>query len=886
MKFIFQIILVCISFTIFAQSAGPDQFGCAGGTMPIGEGSLCPSCCAKWRRVGSGTGGITNSNSLMTTATVPGTYEVSIISASGDLLSNDQVTLSTATLEIQIYDPKMTSSTNTYSLVPNIDKFAIGAQTFVNYDSDDEDSEFDLNDTDITGGDDEFIQISIFFKSGIPMASSPPIFALKETENQAGSVRYWLSDDKKKGEYFVGNPIPNPQIVTDGYTVNLWVEGTKGHTKQRATKLYAETLGGSLCKSDPVCITVLDVLEMTWSGIGNGYTQDGKCNSNVLDKTTYHQTGGLANYRAFVDAETHESNVSRLKVYFTLKYTTTPVKAFRQFIQVLDIDDPDPNLVADVANIVYQGLDPNDGNQPNGFYNGIPNKLAYTKDNDNRGQEMKAGSFDIAGQLSKIGPFLYEDIHRASIHSSVFTLNDRPGDNFRVAVFPDLHFTSKLRNQDRFDGLKITLPNNSCSLGDCPEISTSICSPIITSWRTLHIEFDRMAPGTWDDNLQVKGAITDFRSIRLSQADEATIDQVLNKFDSSPISPTGNDFTYGRFQNGKVFLGNPLIQSSSATFVQPRGSGERRLFFRSTGVDLTFGGTLYATFSKSGAKRTHQVIEIINLPDEYVIYLKDPHVSNFSYLAGYDIQFANGVNIATGVISASFDFVKIAKNSLSIPVTIRDDDDDPLSTLPMAVPSSIAEIYGQAFINTDFSEEFVQPFKFLPNMPSTPYEKIGTSFVSLVKDKLKFCGSCLVEKDNFWAAYITDQWQYVDWHDWDSFSESSDLIKLLPPKQALSCPLGRSLGYASNQNMDVGGDISIIFNQTHSDGLMNSIDKFYTVAHEIGHQFGLEDHNAWRPIPNTGLMSAALNVDTPSTDLYFVPWHLNLLRLRSSSPGK
>jgi Metallo-peptidase family M12B Reprolysin-like len=166
------------------------------------------------------------------------------------------------------------------------------------------------------------------------------------------------------------------------------------------------------------------------------------------------------------------------------------------------------------------------------------------------------------------------------------------------------------------------------------------------------------------------------------------------------------------------------------------------------------------------------------------------------------------------------------------------------------------------------------------------YGKIGTSFVSLIKGKLKFCGSCLVEKDNFWAAYITDQWQYVDWHDWDSFSESSDLIKLLPPKQALSCPLGRSLGYASNQNMDVGGDISIIFNQTHSDGLMNSIDKFYTVAHEIGHQFGLEDHNAWRPIPNTGLMSAALNVDTPSTDLYFVPWHLNLLRLRSSSPGK
>jgi hypothetical protein len=913
MRLLFQILFIGFSVTLSGQTAGPDQFMCYGGSVQIGQGTLCEGCCARWIAFGALQGAIANPNSLITTVNAPGEYFLVITNSSGDFVAGtgtwqqgaintpiytpvDKVVVALATMEIQIFDPKFMSGTaGVYNLVPSADKLSIGAQTFVNYDSDDNDSNFDLTDTEISGGDDEFIKIIITYKvpntSGVPIIPPVPKIVLREIVNEAGSVRYWLSEDKTKGEYFIGGEVPGLKLLTDGYTVELWVEGTKGHTKQKATQVYAE-VEGTLCKSDPVSITVLDVLEMKWEGIGNGYTADGKCNSNVLDVTNFHKTGTVLNYRAFVDAPLpvqFSGSIfqpsGRLRVFFTLKYTTSPVKKFSQFFKIFDIDDPDPLLVAQVSDIINQGLDPNDGTSPIGLYDGVSANIAYTKDGDNRGTNTKAGTFDLTSTLSMVTPFLYKDDHFLQSYQYTFNLNDRPGDNFRLALFPDSDFTKELRNQDQFDQLKITHQIIPCVNSSCAEISPNICSPIITSWRTLHVEFDRMDKGTWDDNLQIKGSIINFTpksgSNSILSTTNVKLDKILNSNDLSPLSPQpGGDFTYGRFQNGKIFFGNPIVQSTSMV---PKGNGADILYFNSAGVDLTNGGKLTATFAKGTSEVTFNVTDIQYDPASHhlIVFLHNPTGAILSNLSGFDFQLLNGKKFPGGVLDANSVSVKIARSSFSLPITLRDDDDDPEIVLPMPLPVGIKNIYNQAFINIDFLSGASDLLSFRPNMLETPGASLGTSFSNLATDKLKNCLSCSLESMNYWSAFIADEWQYVKVHDWDSFAESDDLVK-----SGVPCPLGRSVGSAHNYLVVDGGQISILFNQTHFDGYKNSLDPYITIAHEIGHQFGLENHNSLKKYPNSGIMSAAIDITTLPSDLYFVPWHLNLIRLRISSPGK
>jgi hypothetical protein len=79
MRLLFQILFIGFSVTLFGQTAGPDQFMCYGGSVQIGQGTLCEGCCARWIASGGAPqSAIANQNSLITTVNAPGIYQLAI----------------------------------------------------------------------------------------------------------------------------------------------------------------------------------------------------------------------------------------------------------------------------------------------------------------------------------------------------------------------------------------------------------------------------------------------------------------------------------------------------------------------------------------------------------------------------------------------------------------------------------------------------------------------------------------------------------------------------------------------------------------------------------------------------------------------------------------
>ena len=129
------------------------------------------------------------------------------------------------------------------------------------------------------------------------------------------------------------------------------------------------------------------------------------------------------------------------------------------------------------------------------------------------------------------------------------------------------------------------------------------------------------------------------------------------------------------------------------------------------------------------------------------------------------------------------------------------------------------------------------------------------------------------ESSNFWVAYLQIGYQHEADEDNDPNGETGGATTGVGGSWS-----GGIDAYAGPGSIPRGTDGALIYIEVQRDTELNNglVRLIRTVAHELGHQFGLKGDDAANSF---GIMSYG-------NDLQFVPAHLNILRWRISSPGK
>ncbi|HRF41025.1 MAG TPA: hypothetical protein PK198_19675, partial [Saprospiraceae bacterium] len=449
------------------------------------------------------------------TTTLPGLYTVTVTDFNGcQAVQKYQLDIADANATVDL-----ALAGNTTTLVADED--AVGGMTFVNADNDDKDKIFDIDDKDVTNGDDDLMRLRLKLDPAGMTTRTVTLRAL----SGGNTVKIWRSNTKKAGEYILGTPVELTQPDGSFFVLDLWVEGVKAHTRQRETILVLECAGpqASLClQSDSVSLTIVGLKELAWKGRNNGF--DGGANqSNTLDTADPNFPGNLKNtdnsplrsYRVFPDMRiingtAFPSILTSLRdsVELCLVLSVPPTEPFHLYLKTFDVDDPSAN---------NKPVDPNDKTKNPGIYDATANTgtyvygppLTYDKDNDNRGIIFQApaapcpfglleGDTNFDGMVSlsfQPGDTLKTLWFKTSLH---------PGDNYRVAAVFDSLMLPRLQNEDAKHGIHIH-----DKYAGRVVLDANMVSPVLTVWRLFNLEVASMANLTGNNN-KVKTFIYDF----------------------------------------------------------------------------------------------------------------------------------------------------------------------------------------------------------------------------------------------------------------------------------------------------------------------------------------------------------------------------------------
>jgi hypothetical protein len=899
--------------------AGPDRSICTEGTTKLGGISTCTDCCYLWSPE-TGLDDPSKPNPTVSGLTKTQNYTVYISYPDGHYESDD-VNVTVYDSDVQIFHPNY-FKINT--LIPENEEKVPGAQSYVNLDNDDCDKDFDIDDIIIEGGDNEFIKMRVMMtilqynkpgSGGSNPDNGPSEYeaALDLAQGTAVSgLRFWKSNDKAAGEYFIGNPLVLTAVngFPNMYETYIWAEGTEAHTIQQQVKLFTRAYDDlePACTDKFVGITIVGIEKIEWVGKENGYTGDGKNNSNTLDEVN-------GSVRVFpenkgVDPGTTPKKSVTLKVTFTV----LPPVGQQFHLRSFDLDDPSTEIIF---------IDPNDGGSDglSGAYTGTPKDappIVYTADEDNRGlggstgAAYKAGYFSSSSSsFSLVSPS--ESIYKfLSVTDKVveldFWVSQYCGDNYKVAVSNDFDFLQNTRNWDKFDGGRIVDRCNIKVSKYCDEIDPSLYSKPLTVWRTLHIEYDGMkAPDSGlNENLEIRDAyMYDFVKLDGKIADILICDAngaPYNYKSDGSLEPKGR-FNRGRLEN----IGNLITPpTSKINKIRPQTLGSINIV-----VEMMTGSTELPNVTGLSCKIISGVVvyekTIKDIEDDgvnFLVTLETP-LSNLSSLAGAMVELGGGsfqsILITAGASTTSFRIEKIR-----IPLLIK--DDDVLTRLPATgidyyngvTKSAYSQVYIDAVFDGGVSATYNETdLDFLMNVPKI--KSLDPNATSLFVDNSFGNGSSLntgeFENDNYWIARIVFGWQ--------AFTSNDD-----DPREE---PAGRAMTPFQNENhCSIGGgaDFSMIFVETCLDhGLstynseaLNQIAIQRTIAHEIGHQLGLT-HGFINKIVDcasciedcnkVGLMNYEITSTGPvassgisSSFLAFIELHQHLIRIRVSSPQK
>jgi|GEM_PF-3945421 len=491
-----------------------------------------------------------------------------------------------------------------------------------------------------------------------------------------------------------------------------------------------------------------------------------------------------------------------------------------------------------------------------------------------------------------------------------------PGDNYQVALYCDLDFVNKFRNNDKYDKEHIVFASNVISNNGIP-IDNSLKSQVLTVWRTLHVEYDKMKNPDWTDNLMINGTFSDFSGIdsKLSKTKRvssivSTSPGVLNP--NEPLKDNSTTtYTYpgpggatltdlGRFVNGGIRIGSGLLPLCAPTASCIGKHGSNWLETNSGIFDLTFGGNLPCTLkdpATGGAgNQNFMISEIEKLSgSRFYVTLKNPTGINLMPFNGKQLSIAGGEFCANCVeVSSVSDKLHFTISStagasnLKIPIEIIDDD-----AIPLGGTSNLIQPVGFTKAKTAFAEAYIDvcvdgggkvenneadvPFIRNINLPGESDEY--SSSTSLEAIHLANCKSRYYDKDSYWCTYLLSGWQ------------ASTNLDADPSIELIFAAITYGKIITRDCEILIGKPGTVLFHESIRD---LNLDVEVATAHELGHQFGLShgsDDSSGTTcslcvLPECPDHMGLMNLNGIASPFEkFISKHLNFLRCRVKSPG-
>lgn len=357
-------------------------------------------------------------------------------------------------------------------LIPDGLQNSLGAQAFVNLDNDDGDDKFDIDDTDVTGDDDDLVKVVLRAKITQTLAAK----ARFEIVSGGDNVKVYFSADKKTE--FKKEDMKNPLTITRDFPVRerefrtktLWVEGIDADTIQKATVFkfsYWET--GDVKQPPSVeetfTMTVIGIEKIDWEGDGNSVNNDNNLDVDVNHRNpsdTYTNSDPTKNGRPFPEecggsvqsTLTPEavrvfpgrrlvggrvSTVSRDKVKAKVRLSVEPVEPITFYFKSFDVDDPS---ISNQSKILPQSMrqPPEDATLKN-----VDNE---EKAEDNRGK-TKANNSNKGYFKGEDADGIVKKEFSKQEDELEFQVTMQPGDNFRIVGSGDKKFLKNLENDDK-----------------------------------------------------------------------------------------------------------------------------------------------------------------------------------------------------------------------------------------------------------------------------------------------------------------------------------------------------------------------------------------------------------------------------------------------------
>ncbi|MFN0214814.1 MAG: hypothetical protein ACKVT2_11205 [Saprospiraceae bacterium] len=876
------------------------QIGC---TLD-GANPLCSDLCFLW----SPAAGLNPADNMksdpMVNPTVTTTYTVIVkdskLPAPG-IVGTFEVVVYVIEMQLILYKPKViaTNTTTPASL-------EAGAQTFVNFDNDDNDvyydnAKFEPTTGGVTGGDDELVRAELILT---PIDLPDKMVRLVATQG-AADIKVWTDETKSGAEYLLNTDI---ELSLDGTHLkkDLWIEGRAAHSVQKGTKLKM-TYKGEDCETN-VSITILGVENISWIGNGNSVSNSNglDVDPNYLPPSPSPATWPSA-VRVFPDARAPAYTVPLNTVQLEVTLSVTPVENVDMYVRSFDVDDPtnnsngglpgppDPNFL--------QFLDPNDdpGSPLVGSYAGTGNSLTFTQHEDNRSADPKAGAF--AGQIGNSAPISFTTA--SATRTITFpNISMHPGDNYRAVVNGDKDFLENLENLDERDEHKI-VDKFVIGTGSSPTeilIPLKYGSPVLTIWRFLHFEGDSMeGPGNdgFNQLIEVFSDFTPNGSIlnlissggNIARNWDDGSDNILDPsaITTDPVPCTGA----GRFQDGNVRVINGAagilpgvgILTNTETSIELAGpldlTGALCTFNRidpATGV--VYNGT--ASLSASPTKINNPAGGSFYTWPLNNVVLTPGWATLLDFVGGggtFKINSANNVPIDGATIAPQ----TLRTSGFSLRTRLDDDDVLPSVILPRYPLITGLSSYESSYLKVQDIGSISATFAlFDPNINDAAND-IG---------QVTACNQSIInENDAFWCAHLINSFQGATYLDFDGEVLTPGTTPPCPPIGSVtgieSSPLsGLTPSAIHNTDLVLGGDESFVFLEVLREFPLAV--EAQTVGHEIGHQFGLSHGDADSPPgvaipeccgPTMGLMS--------KSGVYYnlIPRHQNLIRSRVKSPG-
>lgn len=385
------------------------------------------------------------------------------------------------------YHPEVIAD-NTDTEILEKEEDTLGVQTFVNFDNDDEDGQFDMDD-DKVEGDNELVRLKMY----LPMNSFGKVEF--KVENGSDKIALWDDADKSRTFEHANKELEVEELLratADGskFERNVWVEAIKPSARQGDVEfvfIFKNKLQGGAETEDKVVLTALGIESIRIEGKKNNMDDknelDDDPNAPAWAKNNVKVLRVFPGKRWDGDKPEQDArNTVNIKVELNVKPTRPVNVAFRSF----DMDDP------------------------SAFDDEVDDE---TEAKDNRGEQPnQAGGFPNAGMDTRIVEFTQKS------EDFDFQVTMQPGDNFRIVGNGDMASLKRLENND------INLVAENVNLGFMivdPDVykktskaldaevreAPNYTSEVLTVWRKLYLEIDNMGP-VQDNTLT--GQITSF----------------------------------------------------------------------------------------------------------------------------------------------------------------------------------------------------------------------------------------------------------------------------------------------------------------------------------------------------------------------------------------